>query len=204
MTSLGDLLARWRSWAGTADKGDDGWEAIFPDWGALIDATLDVMRSSSPDNLDVIKTVDAVWQLDHEDEILLDTVADDRTSFQNWTIALARSESAIVRWQIYEVLGRWGIELDRLREAAKSDPDSYARRRAVFAIARTRIWEAAPFAEDPEEYIRLGVLRSLSEWFVRYLKKCATEESPWVRDAAVKTLGQLAEINSEIQKHGRK
>ena len=72
MTRLIDLIAKWRLWATTADQTENGWETDFPEWGSLAEAALDTMRIASPDDLNAREAVDAVWQLDQEDQDLAD------------------------------------------------------------------------------------------------------------------------------------
>lgn len=154
---IGPIFASWQEWAKTARHDEDGWQAGFPEWRALVDLAGALMMQQEIDNED-FQILEACWLISEEGEELADFA---KANFeQSWPILirLISSKYAQVRWQIYDVLGEGGEVGERWVRLGLDDEDAYCRRRAILSLARLRPSDAkimaSRFLNDPDPYIR--------------------------------------------------
>lgn len=187
-----ELVEAWRAWALTADRSEEGWQSDFPGWSALIEEAARTMFQGTIDPLSLDLLAEC-WAASEEGEELLEC-ARDRVD-DCWPVieALARSELAACRWQIYEAAASGGPKAEVLLRNGLHDSDMYARRRAVLALARSRPHDARALAEslmiNPDPYIRQAaiemVLASDDEAFKEHaLRALAEDVAENVRSAA--------------------
>lgn len=157
--TLHDLVCQWKSWAQAARKDEDGWQADFPEWDRLIEASIQAMRHG-PLPADLLSDVESCWAWSEEDESLADYAREHIDECWPVLLQLIRSPDPSVRWQVYDVLGGAGPRAEALLRAGLDDPDPYSRRRAILALARLRPADAGQiasrFANDDDPYIRLA------------------------------------------------
>ena len=162
-TSLSFLLAEWEAWAAAADQSDDGWQSDYPRWAELMAAATAAMEH--PDNN--LDAIEKCWLLSEEDECLADHVRKNPSHYLGLLTALAKSNYPSVRWQVYASLeGASPIGADIL-ESGSADPDAYARRRAIFALAKAKpgfvLDKIDEFCSDPDPDNRLVFTRLRDE-----------------------------------------
>lgn len=139
-TTLRRLLSDWDSWAETADKSNDGWPSDFPQWEELMQAAISAMDENSDDR----SLIEKCWLISEEDERLSEHVKANPKQYLGLLAKLAHSEFREVRWQVYDCLGEVGLPVSPILERGTADPDAYARRRAILALARIA----------PEEFLK--------------------------------------------------
>jgi HEAT repeat protein len=166
MTStLHDLVCQWENWAKTASQDEDGWQADFPAWDQLIQAAIRAMQHDTF-TAESLKDVERCWAISEEGEDLADFARQHLDACWPVLQQLVHSPNASVRWQVYDVLGDAGPRAEPLLRAGLEDPDSYAKRRAILALARLHPADAGRlatrFADDADPYIRLAA-STLSE-----------------------------------------
>jgi HEAT repeat protein len=194
---LRELVDAWKQWAITADRSEDGWQADFPEWAALVEAAGDAMSRGITDQ-SALDLLAECWQASEEGEELVEYTKN-RIS-ECWPVleALAESKLPACRWQVYEAAGAAGSKAEHLLRKGLKDADAYARRRAIFALARLRPHDAPMLAEslmrDPEPYIRQAaiemVLATEDEAFkTRALRVLASDAVEHVRRAAHSHIG---------------
>lgn len=157
VNNLADLINRWKEWAKSANASEDGWQALFPEWQALVDAALSTMKRSELSGQE-LEDVEFVWLISEEDEDMADQAKKHLNRYWPVIVRLAGSSHSEVRWQIYEVLSHAGKKAELLLRAGLKDQNSYARRRALLGLARLKPSDAfeigKSFAGDPDPYIQ--------------------------------------------------
>ena len=113
-----------------------GWESDFAGWAELMERAAEAMRDA-PSDPGLLQAVEACWAISEESEDLLRFAEDHLDECRAWLRRLANSNRATVRWQVYEAIIEAGEEADEILRAGLHDEDSYARRRAALALART-------------------------------------------------------------------
>jgi hypothetical protein len=158
-TTLHDLACQWKKWAETTAKDDDGWQSDFPAWQQLMQAAIEVLPHGPLDKT-MLGDVELCWAISEESEDLADYAREHVDICWPVLLQLIRSDDAIVRWQVYDVLGHAGPRAEALLRAGLDDPDAYGRRRAILALARLHPADASQiatrFANDDDPYIRLA------------------------------------------------
>lgn len=132
--ALVSLLTDWDAWAAEADKTDDGWQSDYPHWTELMDTAIKAMEQPNIN----IATIERCWLLAEEDEWLADHVRKKPSQYIQLLTMLARSKYSGVRWQVYASLEEAGSPGIHILEAGTTDPDAYARRRAMLALAKAQ------------------------------------------------------------------
>ena len=160
-TRLTELVAAWRLWSVTADRSEDGWESDFPEWTTLMSAAKLAMTEPDPDR-ETLPALAACWAAANEDEELREFAADNLESCWTTLEDLAGAEPPDCRWQVYEAVSAAGRRAEPILRRGLSDPDPYARRRALLALARSAPADAQAIAEafltDPDPYLRQSAI----------------------------------------------
>lgn len=161
--NLTSLLTSWDAWAASADKSDDGWQSDYPRWVELMDAAAAAMEQ--PDQN--VAAIEKCWLLSEEDEWCAEHVRKNPGHYLDLLMALSKSKYPSVRWQVYASLEETGSVGVHLLESGLVDPDAYARRRAVLALAKARpavvLQKMNEFCNDPDEVNRRIFLRLKEE-----------------------------------------
>lgn len=156
---MSELFARWQAWSVTADRSEQGWESDFPEWVALIAAAAQAMREPDPP----IEILEACWDNSQCCQELADDALDDIAACWPALQQLAESTRPGCRWQVYYVASAMGPEADALLRHGLADPDSYARRRALLALANLHPPDAQaiaePFLSDADPYFRQAAIQ---------------------------------------------
>jgi len=158
---LESLCDRWKAWSRTVWREADGWEALFPEWDALIAEAARVMTKGLPTEAEV-RLLEMCWSISEEDEELLH-FAEEHID-ECWAVLrrLAVSSDWKVRWQVYEASAAAGRRAEEILRPGLEDTDEYARQRAVLALARVAPDDARALAEvlfeDPAPYIRQAAI----------------------------------------------
>lgn len=132
LEALVSLLTDWDAWAAEADKSDDGWQSDYPHWAELMNAAMIAMGQPDAD----VTAIEKCWLLSEEDEWLAEHVKKNPRRYVKLLTTLARSKYPSVRWQVYAALEEAGPVGIHILEMGITDPDAYARRRAVLALAK--------------------------------------------------------------------
>lgn len=160
--ALISLLTDWEAWATEADKSNDGWQSDYPHWAELMNAATKAMEQ--PDTN--VAAIEKCWLLSEEDEWLADHVRENPSQYVKLLTTLARSKYPSVRWQVYASLEEAGCVGIDILEVGSTDPDAYARRRAIFALAKVQpdiaFRKLNELGEDPDPTNR-AVLSKLKE-----------------------------------------
>lgn len=155
------LKEEWESWASTADRSTEGWEAAFPEWDRLVSAAGECMKDShcSEHCLELIKEC---WLMCEEGEELIDYCKKHYSAVRSTVIKLAESKNPYIRWQIYAVLAEGGEEAKKTLLEGLNDPDAYARRRAIISLSEHDVQNIEAVADhllnDPDPYIRQALV----------------------------------------------
>ncbi len=142
---------------------------------------------------DTIALLAECWSAAQEDEELLGCASE--RLLECWPIlqALAQSHLPGCRWQVYEAVAGLGAQAEPILRQGLSDPDEYARRRALLSLARIGPRDAQALAEsylkDPDPYMRQAainmVLASPDVSFQRHaLSLLRNDPADHVRSAA--------------------
>lgn len=197
-STMRDLLEHWKHWSLSADRHSDGWESDFPDWAALIDAAEATLLGGASSSA-VLSALAECFALAQEDEELLEFAVRHIDACWPMLQALATSPVAGCRWQVYVAAVAKGAAAEPLLREGLSDPDPYAQRRALLALARLRPTDAEALAErflgSSEEYLRLAAIDMVAvvpsaPFRRRVLAALLEDESPYVRDAAARELAR--------------
>lgn len=137
MKDLTTHYSDWRLWSARADRSENGWESDFAEWAQLMERAAEAMRDAPPNDPELFHAVEACWAISEETEDLLRFAEDHLDECRAWLQRLAKSDQPAVRWQVYEAIIESGEETDEILRAGLDDEDSYARRRAALALART-------------------------------------------------------------------
>lgn len=148
--SLVSLLSDWDTWAADADKASDGWQSDYPHWVELMSMAIKAMEQPDAN----VAAIEKCWLISEEDEWLAEHVRKNPSQHVKLLTALASSKYPSVRWQVYsslEAAGPFGIHI---LEIGTTDPDAYARRRAILALAKAQPGSALrklnELGEDPD------------------------------------------------------
>jgi hypothetical protein len=151
------VLKEWDQWSLTADKSEDGWQAIFPDWQALVSAAKELMEQANLSE-EEFQMLETSWKLSEEDENLADFAKVNLESCWTNIVKLTTSRHAEVRWQVYEVLGFAASKGEDVLQSAVNDTDAYCRRRAILSLVKLRPSNAIEvgkrYINDPDPYVR--------------------------------------------------
>ena len=189
---LAALTAGWRRWSLTADRSEDGWETDFPEWAALM-AVAQTAMTEQPVSLETLAALAVCWSAANEDEEMLEFARDHLESCWPTLEALAGSKLPGCRWQVYEAVSHAGHRASGILRRGLSDPDPYACRRALLALARTAPADAPAlseaFIDDRDPYLRLASIAMLSaspdlEFRRKALSRLASDPIDFVRSAA--------------------
>jgi hypothetical protein len=161
---LRDLVQEWRRWATTANRNEEGWQSDFPQWTALLALARQSMCISQPDE-ETIRLLEECWVASEEDEDLLEAAKLRPECCWPVLESLAESTFAACRWQVYEAATAAGSRAQQLLRRGLNDPDAYARRRAILALARLKPSDARTLAEalvrDADPYIRQAAIEMI-------------------------------------------
>lgn len=199
-TDLEELYRRWRHWSASTIGADDGQPFDFPEWADLIRAAAEAMHQS-PLTEERLRTIAACWAISEEAEELLDHATEHIDACWPTVEALARSSLPACRWQVYQTAGTAGPRAERLLRAGMKDPDPYARRRAILALARLQPRDAQELAEglleEADPYLRQAAIAMISaaspEFAMRACEVLTRDESDHVRAAAREALNRIAQ-----------
>lgn len=151
------LCQRWREWAKSADKSENGWQSDFPEWDKLMAVAQSIMSRVQLDP-DDLSNLELCWSISEENEEMAGYAAEHIDECWSTIARLIRSSNPAVRWQVYSVLGSAGRRSEPLLLKALEDQDSYCRRRAILSLAQIRPSNAkeiaARFGDDEDPYIR--------------------------------------------------
>jgi HEAT repeat protein len=198
--TLSDLRRGWERWAAGADKSEDGWQADYPAWDALMAATILAMTQPSPSPRD-LDDIAFCWAISEENEQLADYARDHVERCWASLRHLAGSAPKEARWQAYDVLGFAGPRAEALLRAGLDDPDPYCRRRALLSLARLAPADARSlatrFLRDADPYLRQAaiemVLAANDAAFAREAgQHLLADEAAHVRDAARHLVAQAS------------
>jgi HEAT repeat protein len=191
MVQLRSRFSEWQEWAATADRTEDGWQSDFPGWDLLIAAAKGAMLHGVDDaTLDIVAEC---WEASQEGEELLEWARDHIEECWSALERLSCSALSGCRWQVYEAASAAGKKAEPLLRRGLTDPDPYARRRAILALARLRPSGAEELADmlraDADPYIRQAsvemILAAPNEDFrQRALAELARDPVDHVRRAA--------------------
>jgi hypothetical protein len=71
--SLNSLVKRWKKWADSANKSEDGWQSLFPEWRNLILKASGLMARTELTDQD-LQDLEFSWFISEEDEDMADHV----------------------------------------------------------------------------------------------------------------------------------
>jgi hypothetical protein len=112
------------------------------------------MEQPNPD----IAALEKCWLLSEEDEWCAEHVRKNPSHYLELLTALAKSKYSSVRWQVYASLEAAGPVGLHLLESGMTDPDAYARRRAILALAKAQpsmvLHRMEELCHDPDEVNR--------------------------------------------------
>lgn len=130
---LHHLVAKWKNWASSSDKSEDGWESDFPNWAELIAAATESMVDCTCD--EKYSDIEACWSISSETEDLAEFARDNVAECWPVLRKLTESEQPTVRWQAYSVLPLGPKEeAEIFLRRGLLDSDAYCRKRALVAI----------------------------------------------------------------------
>ena len=139
----------------------------FPKWSNLVSAG-ETAQLTSDLSEPVFKCLELAWEWSEEPETLREFSVDhlqNDACFEN-LLRLAKSDSPIVRWQVYAALEKAGeAALPTLLTALIVDPNAYCRRIALMALSNispSSVVAALPtFFADADPYVRLSGVASI-------------------------------------------
>jgi hypothetical protein len=131
--NLHNWLTKFDAWASTQPRDCDGWESWFPEWSALLAATIEAMRGGQSDP-ESLKDIARVWSISEETEDLSDIVERCPGAFAEILPQLLDVGDWRCRFQIYALGACGAISKDILLKGL-SDDDSYVVRRSLLALA---------------------------------------------------------------------
>jgi hypothetical protein len=193
------LFDRWRAWASRADTSEEGWAAGFPEWDDLIAAAGAVMLAPGADTQQLGRLAE-LWAASDEDEELCDFAKDHITQCLPALRALSDSSLAACRWQVYEAAASAGALGEHIVRKGLGDADSYAKRRAIVALARLSPGDSRQLAEsfmsDEDPYVRqaaIDLIAVCGDHLFRSKALAALQSDPvqHVRDYATRTAESL-------------
>lgn len=160
-SKLTQLYSDWRTWADTADQSEPGWSSEFSGFGELMASARTAMLDPDPDGV-TLATLAECFALSEDGEELLDLCRP--IAVKCWPALEALSDSPIpaCRWQVYEAMSEAGPAGEATLRKGLRDPDLYARRRAILALAKLHPKDARSLADtflaDPDPYTRQAAL----------------------------------------------
>jgi len=197
VTDLHVLANEWRSWSAAADRSESGWQSDFPRWPELLDAARAVMMA--PFDAQSRSDVELVWEASEEGEEMLEFSSKRLDNTEPWIRELARSNSADIRWQVYDTL-RDGVGkqwAEGILRCGLVDADPYARRRAALALAAHRVADVEDIVkalvQEHDPYLRQAAAvlaaESLDPSLVQKTRSALTHDpAQQVRDAVAQRL----------------
>lgn len=180
MTKLIEAFTAWKAWAETADQTEPGWQADFPGWKRLMSSAGESLMARDPEGAELAVLAECFAASEENEELLelcRPVVADCLPSLE----ALSNSPIASCRWQVYEALSTAGPAGEPTLRKGLRDPDLYARRRAILALAKHHPKDARALADgflvDRDPYTRQAALELVD-----------TVDDKAYRDTAIATL----------------
>ena len=156
------MHSAWKDWSLSASKDEDGWQSDFPRWSELMSAAMQAMCQSTELDDAEWQALESCWDISEEGEELLEYASEHIEECWPAIEVLATSTLATCRWQVYEAAASAGKNAEPLLRKALEDQDTYARRRAILALARIKPDEGKALAqsllEDADPYIRKAAL----------------------------------------------
>jgi hypothetical protein len=192
--ALPDLYHDWEQWATTADQSENGWQSDYPGWQPLMEAASVCMVQCSGDP-DCIGVLECCWAISEETEDLATFARDHIKECWDTLQALVVSRNPTVRWQVYSALDAAGERGEALLRQGLADPDLYARRRALLALANVGPHDAKDLVEQyldhDDPYMRLAAITMANTLgdpdFARHVhERMRHDSAAFVREAARK------------------
>lgn len=157
METFDSLYRQWTMWKHNESHGEAGSAYSFPQWPQLLAAAEKLLLSPALPP-DVLAELAACWAASEEGEELCDFAKSHASECLPVLERLSESSLPACRWQVYDAAAFAGVPGETIIRNGLTDPDSYARRRAVLALSKLGPRDACSLAvsliKDPDPYMR--------------------------------------------------